>query len=101
MPISLNDKRVKVVLRKPHELVEAKEGVFVHVENEGEPLKDEDKDENEERLKVKWEKEQDGLYAYKWRVGANDTAKFETVFDVKGPADLKYRFSNFDIQGKA
>lgn len=93
VPIPATDNRIKILLKKPQELIEAKEGELVEVKDGG--------DDNEEKLRVKWEKEQDGLFEYRWRVGADDTVKFETVFDVKGPSDLKYNFTNFDIHGKA
>jgi len=97
VPITGDDQRIKVLLRKPTELVEAVEGVFVVVKGEGVALRASaggSDGREEESLKVKWEKEQDGLYEYLWKVGADDTAKFETVFEVKAPADLKYSFSN-------
>jgi hypothetical protein len=94
VPIAGSDNRIKVLLRKPQELVEAKEGEFVEVKDDG-------YDGGDDKLTVKWEKEQDGLYEYRWKVGADDTVKFETMFEVKGPSDLKYNFSNFDIHGKA
>ncbi|KAF7773146.1 hypothetical protein Agabi119p4_5313 [Agaricus bisporus var. burnettii] len=93
VPTSADNQRIKVVLQKPQALIEAKEGVFVEAkESRGD---DEAKD-----LMVKWEKEQDGLYEYKWRINAEDKVKFETVFDVKAPSDTKYSLSNFAIQGK-
>ncbi|KAF7773153.1 hypothetical protein Agabi119p4_5320 [Agaricus bisporus var. burnettii] len=93
VPTSADNHRIKVVLQKPQALIEAKEGVFVEAnESRGD---DEAKD-----LMVKWEKEQDGLYEYKWRINAEDKVKFETVFDVKAPSDTKYSLSNFAIQGK-
>lgn len=89
-----NDQRVKVLLRKPLELVGATEDVFVGVKGGGTRVSEKEGDEKEkECLKVKWEREQDGLYEYLCRVGADDTAKLETVFEVKAPADLKYSFS--------
>ncbi|KAF5359447.1 hypothetical protein D9756_002930 [Leucocoprinus leucothites] len=94
VPISGSDKRIKVLLRKPEELVEAKEGEFVEVKDSGDAGV-------ESNLLVKWEKEQDGLYEYRWKIDANDTVKFETVFDVKAPSDITYYFSNFGIHGKA
>ncbi|KXN80616.1 Protein F37C4.5 [Leucoagaricus sp. SymC.cos] len=92
IPISISDKRIKVLLRKPQELVGAQEGAFVEV--------DDGDDSSGDKPLVKWEKQEDGLYEYRWTVGAEDTAKFETVFDVKAPADLKYTVSNFDTQRK-
>jgi hypothetical protein len=74
-------------------LIGAEEGVFV-------PAEGSRGDSESGELVVKWEKEQDGLYEYKWRINAEDKIKFETVFDVKAPSDTKYTLSNFTIQGK-
>ncbi|KAF9450470.1 hypothetical protein P691DRAFT_665264 [Macrolepiota fuliginosa MF-IS2] len=101
VPVSANDQRIKVLLRKPQELLEAQEGVFVDVKDAGKSVEPNTSAGEEGMLKVRWEKEQDGLYEYKWGVGAENTAKFETTFDVKGPADLKYSFANFDIKARA
>ncbi|EKM77956.1 hypothetical protein AGABI1DRAFT_107741, partial [Agaricus bisporus var. burnettii JB137-S8] len=93
VPTSADNQRIKVVLQKPQALIEAKEGVFVEAkESRG--------DDEAKELMVKWEKEQDGLYEYKWRINAEDKVKFESVFDVKAPSDTKYSLSNFAIQGK-
>ncbi|KAF5359448.1 hypothetical protein D9756_002931 [Leucocoprinus leucothites] len=95
VPMSGSDERFKVLLRKPEELVGAKEGEFVEVKDSS------DAGVEESNLLVKWEKEQDGLYEYKWKIDANDTVKLETVFDVKAPSDITYLFSNFGIHSKA
>lgn len=92
VPITGDDQRVKVLLRKPLELVEATEDVFVGVKGGGTRVSEKDEKERE-CLKVKWRKEEDGLYEYLCGVGADGTAKLETVFEVKAPGDLKYSFS--------
>ncbi|KAF5359854.1 hypothetical protein D9756_002923 [Leucocoprinus leucothites] len=71
-----NNSRVKVLLRKPQELIEAKEGVLVSI-NTGRLAAD-DEGEGEENfeevararsqgedLKVRWTKEKEGLYEYR------------------------------------
>ncbi|KAF9450483.1 hypothetical protein P691DRAFT_810305 [Macrolepiota fuliginosa MF-IS2] len=89
IPIS-DDSRVRVVLRKPKELVEAK-GVFVKVNratgDSGEP--------DEDGLMVRWAKEKEGLYEYKWRVDGDDKISLGTVFEVKASSDLTCSFSEF------
>ncbi|KAJ3569897.1 hypothetical protein NP233_g4752 [Leucocoprinus birnbaumii] len=91
LPVSGNDKRIKVLLRKPKELVEAKEDNFVEVKDQGEV------GDGNSGLQVKWKKEKEGIYEYRWKIGASGSLKLETVFDIKAPSDLAYQFSNFGI----
>lgn len=82
MPVS-DDRRARILLRKPKELIEAKEGVSVKVNRES------TEEETEEGgLRVRWTQEKDGLYEYKWRVDADKKIKLETVFEVKASNDL-------------
>ncbi|KAJ3569900.1 hypothetical protein NP233_g4751 [Leucocoprinus birnbaumii] len=103
LPIS-SDSRVRVVLREPKELVEAEEGVYVKVvkkravkngenaiEGEVEDINDED-EEDGEGLKVRWTKEKEGLYEYRWRVDPDDKIKLQTVFETKASSDLTCSF---------
>jgi hypothetical protein len=81
-------------LRQPKELATAKDGVIVKVERPKAPGKygldgdAEGEEEEEEGLKVKWMKEKEGLYEYRWRVDPDDKIKVETVFETKASTDL-------------
>ncbi|XP_006458934.1 hypothetical protein AGABI2DRAFT_177067 [Agaricus bisporus var. bisporus H97] len=86
LPVT-QDKRVRVVLRKPKELIEAKEGVLVKVKGE-ETAEEEGEDQDDKYPKVKWTKEKTGLYEYHWRVDADDEIQLESVFEMKASADL-------------
>lgn len=100
VPMS-DDKRVRVVLRKPKELIEATEGTFVKVKKEKETKDEttsdadagEGQQEEKDGLRVRWMKEKEGLYEYKWRVDADDKIKLETVFEIKASTDLTCSFA--------
>lgn len=94
IPIS-NDARARVVLRQPKELVSAEEGVLTKVELPKKPqtygcigsAAEADEDEGE-GLKVKWIKEKEGLYEYRWRVDPDDKIRLQTVFETKASSEL-------------
>jgi hypothetical protein len=78
-----DDKRAKVVLRKPEGLANAKDGQEVELEK------------GESAVKVMWEKlvdgkggEKDGKFEWKGTVKAKDKLVLEAQWDVKGPADI-------------
>ncbi|KXN86795.1 Protein F37C4.5 [Leucoagaricus sp. SymC.cos] len=99
------DSRVRVILRKPKELVKVKEDVLVKV-SQSEEMKDKGKEaeaeaegeaeevdeEDEKALKVKWTKEKDGLYEYMWRVDPDDRIEMKTVFEMRASVDLSCSF---------
>lgn len=76
-----DDKRVKVILRKPEGLADAKEGELVTVNKV-------------EEVKVGWEKlvdgkggEKDGKFEWRASVKAKDKVTLEVQWEVKAPAD--------------
>jgi hypothetical protein len=95
LPVT-EDKRVRVVLRKPKELIEAKEGVLVKIRKEEST---EAEDEEGKCPKVKWTKEKTGLYEYHWRVDADDKIELETVFEMKASTDLLCTFDEARVFG--
>ncbi|EKM77950.1 hypothetical protein AGABI1DRAFT_129739 [Agaricus bisporus var. burnettii JB137-S8] len=86
LPVT-QDNRVRVVLRKPKELIEAKEGVLVKVKGE-ETTEEEGEEKDDKYPKVKWTKEKTGLYEYHWRVDADEEIQLESIFEMKASADL-------------
>ena len=82
-----DDKRVKVLLRKPHGLANVKDG-------EEEALVDKEK---EDGARIMWEKavdgkggEKEGKFQWKGSVKAKDKLVLETQWDVTGPADVTW-----------
>lgn len=94
LPVT-EDKRVRVILRKPKELIEAKEGVLVKIKEEELETAEEEPgaDEEEKCARVKWTKEKTGLYEYHWRVDGDDKIELETVFEMKASTDLHCTFN--------
>jgi hypothetical protein len=83
------DKRVKVILRKPEGLADAKDGEAVDLKKDG--------------LKVGWEKlvdgkggEKEGRFEWSWKVDAGSQVKLEAEWEVKAPADIKWVESVFN-----
>jgi len=81
------DKRIKVILRKPVGLADAKDGQVVDMQN---------------GLKVSWEKvvdgkggEKEGRFEWLWKVDAGSQVKMEAEWEVKAPADVKWAESVF------
>lgn len=77
-----DDKRIKVILRRPEGLADAKDGEVVNVRSS-------------DGLKVMWEKlvdgvggERQGKFEWKWKVDAGAKATLESEWEVKAPADL-------------
>ncbi len=77
------DKRVKVVLRKPEGLADAKEGEWVDIGKEG--------------LKVGWEKvvdgkggEKDGKFEWRWKIGSGAKVKLEAEWEVNAPGEIAW-----------
>lgn len=94
MPIS-NDSRVTVVLRQPKELVSAGEGASVKVESEAESVIDwatDVEDKGDEGSKVKWTKEKERLYEYRWRVDPDDKIRLQAIFEARASSDLTCTF---------
>jgi len=86
-----DDKRVKVLLRKPEVLAGAKDGEEVLVDKE-----------KGDGLKIMWEKlvdgkggEKEGKFQWKGSVKAKDNLMLEAQWDVKGPADVTWVESIF------
>ncbi|KAF5359851.1 hypothetical protein D9756_002927 [Leucocoprinus leucothites] len=94
VPIS-NDSRVTVVLRQPKELVSAGEGASVKVESEAESVIDwatDVEDKGDEGSKVKWTKEKERLYEYRWRVDPDDKIRLQAIFEARASSDLTCTF---------
>jgi hypothetical protein len=82
IPMS-DDKRVKVILRKPEGLCDAKDGEVVDMKRDG--------------LKVNWEKvvdgkggEKEGKFEWRWKVDPGAQVKLEAEWEVKAPADTTW-----------
>jgi hypothetical protein len=82
VPMS-DDKRVKVILRKPEGLANAKDGEVVNLNKDG--------------LNVGWAKvvdgkggEKEGKFEWKWKVDAGAQIKLEAEWEVKAPADVTW-----------
>lgn len=90
MPTS-SDPRIRVILRKPLELGDTKQGQFVSLKGDG---------VKGEGLKVGWEKldnakggEKEGKFEWRWSVKSGATVDLLAEYDVKGPKDI-----GWDIQ---
>jgi len=88
IPIS-QDKRVKVHLRKPDGLVDAKDGQVVDLKK----LK--------EGLKVRWSSlvdgkggEKEGRFEFMWKVNAGASVTVQSEWEVKAPADVDWHESS-------
>ncbi|THH11349.1 hypothetical protein EW146_g8074 [Bondarzewia mesenterica] len=82
LPVSDDEKRVKVILRRPSVLAEAKEG---------------EKCDVKDGLKVRWMKAKDGkggrkegMFEWIWNVDAGKEVTIETEWDVKASADVRW-----------
>lgn len=82
VPMS-GDKRVKVILRKPEGLADARDGVIVDLKQGG--------------LKARWEKlvdgkggEKEGKFEWTWKVDSGAQIKLEAEWEVKAPADVTW-----------
>lgn len=81
VPLS-SDARVKVILRKPKGLAEAKDGVLVDLQN---------------GLKVGWEKlvdgkggEKEGKFQWLWKVDAGAKVSLEAEWEIKATGDMAW-----------
>ncbi|KAF8903751.1 hypothetical protein CPB84DRAFT_1728192 [Gymnopilus junonius] len=75
-----DDKRARIILRKPAALADAKDGETVDLKNDG--------------LKVGWEPlvdgkggEKEGKFEWKWKVGSAAKVALEAEWEIKVPAD--------------
>ncbi|KAF9483179.1 hypothetical protein BDN70DRAFT_800234 [Pholiota conissans] len=82
MPTS-KDQRIRVILRRPLELGDAKQGDFMSLKKGG--------------LKVGWEKtyngrggEKEGMFEWRWSVKSGATVELVAEYDVKGPKDIAW-----------
>jgi hypothetical protein len=77
IPVSDNDKRIRIILRKPANLAEAKEGDEVDVDG----------------AKVSWSKDglKDGKIEWTAEVKSGEELKLETEFEIRAPADSKWQ----------
>jgi hypothetical protein len=83
VPMS-DDRRVKVILRKPEGLADAKDGdVVMDLKKDG--------------LRMNWEKtvdgkggEKEGMFAWTWQVESGAQIKLEAEWEVKAPADINW-----------
>ena len=90
------DKRIKVLLRKPDGLVDAKDGQVVDLKK----LKD--------GLKVRWSPlvdgkggEKEGRFEFMWKVDAGAKVTVQSEWEVKTPADLAWHDTgNFSLFGR-
>jgi hypothetical protein len=78
---------VKVILRKPEGLADAKDGEIVDLKNNG--------------MKVSWEKvvdgkggEKDGKYVWSWVLDAGLKVKLEAEWEIKTPVDTVWVEAN-------
>jgi hypothetical protein len=78
-----DDKRIKVILRKPDGLADAKDGKWLDLKKDG--------------LKVGWGKmvggkggEKEGKFEWLWKVEAGAKVTLESEFEVKAPADVRW-----------
>jgi hypothetical protein len=78
-----DDKRAKVILRKPAGLADAKDGQMVDLKKDG--------------LKVSWEKvvdgkggEKEGKFEWRWKVDGGAKVTLEAEWEVKAPADIQW-----------
>lgn len=78
-----DDKRAKVILRKPEGLADAKDGQLVDLKKDG--------------LKVSWESlaegkggEKEGRFEWKWKVDSGAKVALEAEWEVKAPADIAW-----------
>ncbi|KAI0264599.1 hypothetical protein BC834DRAFT_970557 [Gloeopeniophorella convolvens] len=88
IPVSDDDKRVSVVLRRPVGLAEVKQGEETEVAAN---------DKNDKRCIVRWGKvvdekggRKEGLYEWVIEVGAGESITVETEWDVKAPSSLNW-----------
>ncbi|KAF9525788.1 hypothetical protein CPB83DRAFT_858888 [Crepidotus variabilis] len=77
------DKRAKIVLKKPVELADTKDGEMADLKNDG--------------LKVGWESlvdgkggEKEGKYEWKWKVGKGAKIHLESEWEVKVPGEVAW-----------
>jgi hypothetical protein len=81
MPVVGDDKRIRVVLRKPAGLADAKEEVQVEVQGQN-------------SVKVKWPKDgrKEGLVEWEAMLDAGAEIKLESEYEVRGPAEAQWMF---------
>lgn len=77
------DKRAKIILRKPLGLADAKDGESVDLKNDG--------------LRVGWEKlvdgkggEKEGKFEWKWKVGSGARVNVEAEWEIKVPGEFPW-----------
>jgi uncharacterized protein (TIGR02231 family) len=99
VPVSEDEKRVSVVLRRPAGLAELQQGEELKVCAEGNGDGDGDGDGESEREKrtVRWCKvidgkggKKEGLFEWVVEVGAGEEVTIETEWDVKAPVSLRW-----------
>ncbi|KAG6812258.1 hypothetical protein H0H92_003714 [Tricholoma furcatifolium] len=86
---TVDDKRAKVILRKPEGLAQSKDGEEITVRKEG-----------DEDVKVGWDKlvdgkggEKEGKIAWKASIKAKDKVVLESQWELKAPADTRWHES--------
>ncbi|KAH9933563.1 uncharacterized protein BXZ73DRAFT_46189 [Epithele typhae] len=87
LPLGDSDEKIKVMLRKPADLAQARDGQEVSVALEGDVS----------AVKVRWSKvedgkggEKDGMYEWVCRVAEGKKVELEAQWDIKTPADLQW-----------
>ncbi|KAI9510195.1 hypothetical protein F5148DRAFT_995619 [Russula earlei] len=100
VPVSDDEKRVSVVLRRPVGLAELEQGKELKVGREDGKGEGEGEGESEgegEKRTVRWSKAVDGkggkkigLFEWVFEVGAGEEVTIETEWDVKAPVSLKW-----------
>ena len=77
------DKRAKIILRKPFGLADAKDGKLIDLKNDG--------------LLVGWEKlvdgkggEKEGKFEWKWKVGTGAKVILEAEWEIKVPGEFPW-----------
>ncbi|KAH9933560.1 uncharacterized protein BXZ73DRAFT_46253 [Epithele typhae] len=87
LPLGDSEEKIKVMLRKPADLAQARDGQEVSVALEGDVS----------AVKVRWSKvedgkggEKDGMYEWVCRVAEGKKVELEAQWDIKTPADLQW-----------
>ncbi|KAI0305272.1 hypothetical protein B0F90DRAFT_1809060 [Multifurca ochricompacta] len=89
VPVSEDERRVNVILRRPNGLADLEQGEELRVKAEGE--------KDGEKRTVRWGKlvdgkggRKEGLFEWVFEVGAGEEVTIETEWDVKAPISLKW-----------
>jgi hypothetical protein len=82
IPVAGDDKRVRVVLRKPSKLAEAKEGELVNIDGA-----------DAGKTRVAWGKNghKEGKLEWTTKVDSGEEVKLEMEFEVRGPAEVQWQ----------